>query len=362
MSALGDAGGAPEAFLAVNRDLTEREALAAALHRSHRLYRSVLEAMPAGVVLRDAEGRYEALNAAAEEILGVDADELVGRRADAAPWRLVDEDGAVLAPHEHPAAVAVREGRAVARAPLGVWRADGTVRWVVSHSVPLAEVPGAASYAVLTTLADVTDGKRRTDELREREGRLKDVLEASADGYVDYDLATGRVVCSTRAAEILGLDAPPRTIDEVLVHVAAGDRARIDQARADHLAGRTAQVDLEYRVRMPERETRWVRVRAKAVASRIDGGPLRLVGTITDVTARHRLQLSLMTAIAGRNRVVEQLQDALAQVKTLRGLLPVCAWCNKIEVEHGWQRIESYIAERTHAKVSHGSARTASPA
>src|SRR5438105_2623394 len=54
-------------------------------------------------------------------------------------------------------------------------------------------------------------------------------------------------------------------------------------------------------------------------------------------------------------RLVRDLTDALAQVKTLRGLLPICASCKKIrDEENYWQNIETYIGEHTEASFSHG--------
>jgi GAF domain-containing protein len=49
------------------------------------------------------------------------------------------------------------------------------------------------------------------------------------------------------------------------------------------------------------------------------------------------------------------LQDALIQVKTLQGMLPICAHCKKIRDEQdNWQPMESYISQRSEAKFSHG--------
>jgi hypothetical protein len=49
------------------------------------------------------------------------------------------------------------------------------------------------------------------------------------------------------------------------------------------------------------------------------------------------------------------LQDALIQVKTLQGMLPICAHCKKIRDDQGsWQQLEAYISQRSGAKFSHG--------
>jgi hypothetical protein len=49
------------------------------------------------------------------------------------------------------------------------------------------------------------------------------------------------------------------------------------------------------------------------------------------------------------------LQGALVQVKTLQGLLPICAHCKKIrDDQDNWQPMESYITQRSEAKFTHG--------
>ncbi len=56
-----------------------------------------------------------------------------------------------------------------------------------------------------------------------------------------------------------------------------------------------------------------------------------------------------------RHRLRQQLRDALENVKTLSGLLPICARCKKIRDDKGyWNQIESYVAKRSNARFSHG--------
>lgn len=53
--------------------------------------------------------------------------------------------------------------------------------------------------------------------------------------------------------------------------------------------------------------------------------------------------------------VIAQLKEALSQVKTLRGFLPICASCKKIRDDQGyWKRIEEYIEQHSEAEFSHG--------
>lgn len=62
--------------------------------------------------------------------------------------------------------------------------------------------------------------------------------------------------------------------------------------------------------------------------------------------------LALQDRLADR---VGELQTALAEVKQLNGLLPICSYCKRIRGDQNyWERVESYISEHTNAKFSHG--------
>ena len=56
-----------------------------------------------------------------------------------------------------------------------------------------------------------------------------------------------------------------------------------------------------------------------------------------------------------KEQLIQRLENALAEIKTLRGLIPICSYCKKIRDDKGyWNQLESYISEHTEAKFSHG--------
>ena len=62
--------------------------------------------------------------------------------------------------------------------------------------------------------------------------------------------------------------------------------------------------------------------------------------------------LELQSALADR---VRELEEAMASVKTLQGLLPICCYCKKIRDDGNyWHRVESYIGEHANVRFSHG--------
>jgi PAS domain S-box-containing protein len=81
---------------------------------------------------------------------------------------------------------------------------------------------------------------------------------------------------------------------------------------------------------------------------REDGHPPYVVGHAMDVTEQKIVEYQLESTL-------KELQSALAEVKTLKGLLPICAWCKKIRTEAGdWIELESYITAHSDAHFSHG--------
>ena len=79
-----------------------------------------------------------------------------------------------------------------------------------------------------------------------------------------------------------------------------------------------------------------------------DGKPWQYVAIRTDITARKQNEAKL-------EALVVELQHALAEVKTLKGLLPICSSCKKVRDDHGyWQQVEVYVMEHSQAAFSHG--------
>ncbi|WDP89589.1 MAG: PAS domain S-box protein [Desulfobacter sp.] len=70
-------------------------------------------------------------------------------------------------------------------------------------------------------------------------------------------------------------------------------------------------------------------------------------GLVTDITDRKRAENE-------RERLIRELQDALENISTLSGLLPICARCKKIRDDKGyWNTLEAYIEDHSDASFSH---------
>ena len=74
-----------------------------------------------------------------------------------------------------------------------------------------------------------------------------------------------------------------------------------------------------------------------------------------ELRARLGVGLRVVALQNSLNAKITELKQALAQVHTLQGLIPICAYCKRIRNEaEFWERVESYITARSDARFSHG--------
>jgi PAS domain S-box-containing protein len=78
------------------------------------------------------------------------------------------------------------------------------------------------------------------------------------------------------------------------------------------------------------------------------GGRPFLIGVIRDTT-------EVVAARKEREKLVTDLQAALAEVRTLREILPICSYCHKVRDDQNyWSQLETYLGEHAGVVVSHG--------
>jgi diguanylate cyclase (GGDEF)-like protein/PAS domain S-box-containing protein len=150
------------------------------LQESEERYRSVIASMTEGVVLQLADGQIIACNASAERIIGLTPEQMMGLAYLDLDWRTVREDGSPFPGEQHPAMIALRTGKPLSNAVMGIHKADRTLTWISINSQPLFHLNQSQPYAVVTTFADITERKQAEELLRNQAQR--DRLMAATDG------------------------------------------------------------------------------------------------------------------------------------------------------------------------------------
>lgn len=174
-------------------------------------------------------------------------------------------------------------------------------------------------------------------------------MEVGEIAWWEMDCATGAVRFHRRKTDLLGY--PPEGFTHYtdftrLLH--PDDHEPAMQAMRDHLSGAAPEYRLDYRLLTAAGDYRWFEDRGRISRRDEAGRPLMVRGLVTDITARKRMEQE-------RERLMEELQAALELVKTLKGILPICASCKNIrDADGSWRSVEVYMSQHSEARFSHG--------
>ncbi|MFN8091436.1 MAG: PAS domain S-box protein [Vicinamibacteria bacterium] len=174
--------------MAICRDISARKEAERALQASEEHFRSLFERTSQGIVYQAADGAIVDANPAAERILGLTRDEILGRTSVDPLWRAVRDDGSDFPGTEHPAMVALRTGRRVDDVLMGIEdpRA-GKRRWILVDAVPEFRDGEKAPWRVFTSFLDVTAREEAGVALRDSEARLRTFVEHAPASIVMLD-------------------------------------------------------------------------------------------------------------------------------------------------------------------------------
>jgi PAS domain S-box-containing protein len=297
-----EAPGGP-AWLICAIDVTARKRAEAAAHAAERRLATVFEKGSDGLVLADATGHVVYVSPAMARIIGLPAEQLVGRYGG---WRMHPDDLARELPGLRAAMTTPGATHSmITRHQHG----DGSWRWIEATLTNLLDDPAVA--ALVTTSRDVTERVQAEAELRDARARLAQLV--SATSAVIWSIGEGGLGPPTFIGEnvrdLLGF-APDEfvRVPELwwsLIHPddAARVRAEVGAFLGD---GRAERFALEYRLRHQNGEHRWIR--DEVVARRDEhGAVVEIVGCWIDVTARREMEEALRGSEASFRALTEHL-------------------------------------------------------
>lgn len=184
------------------------------------------------------------------------------------------------------------------------------------------------------------------EKLREKSAYLDSILRSAKDYAISTADRDMRITYYNPVAERLhgyaAKDVINRTVQEVHTKDKVGAE-ELEHARKAVLAGG----EYAYTVARKTAEgVRYIESRISGIYDRA-GSLIGFANFSRDVTEARKAE-------AEREELIMELKDALAEVKTLSGLLPICSYCKKIRDDTGyWSRIETYIARHSRAEFTH---------
>ena len=219
----------------------------------------IVDVLPEGIVVQDADGAIVGANVQACTVLGLTADQLLGRTSFDPRWRALRPDGSDFPGDEHPAIVTLRTGQPCDGVVMGVELPTGERRWIKISSRPLTDRAGAGR--VVATFSDITAQIASHDALAERELVYRiftetsrdHVVQVSDDGTIRYQspaaIEAGGPMVGTKIADALARNVHPHDLARVVDHM-----ARIDREP-------TGDRSAEMRIRHRDTTYRWYDVR-----------------------------------------------------------------------------------------------------
>jgi PAS domain S-box-containing protein len=162
-------------------------------------------------------------------------------------------------------------------------------------SASLSSYRESLAYVGAALSAETSRRVAAHGSLRESEERYRLAVRGADDAIWEWDLRTDRAHFSARWKSLLGYAEHELSdrIDEWSQRIHPEDSERALQELRAHIEGRTVRLDSEHRLRHRDGTWRWVYMRATAVRD-AGGEPSRLVGLVSDISARKQVECSLV--------------------------------------------------------------------
>jgi PAS domain S-box-containing protein len=254
-------------------------------------YRLLAETMLQGVVHHDVTGRIIAMNPAAERILGVSINAVLGSEPEEMEHHTIREDGTPFPGMDHPSSVALRTGRHQRGVVMGVYNAQRQeYRWISVDAVPVSRPGEAGACEAYTVFEDITERKHAEAALRESQQRLRLATDVGGVGVWQWQPDTDQAIWENdRPYEIFGTppsEGPISAARFVSEFIHPEDLPVFEQAFANTLSAGLPLV-YEGRFYRADRMLRWVEFKGVRVPA-TGGTPLRILGTVRDITESRR--------------------------------------------------------------------------
>jgi PAS domain S-box-containing protein len=365
--------GVPVGSVHVVRDITRQKRTEKAVRESEKKYSTLVENSLTGIYI-DQDGKIVFANSRFAEIYGYAKDELM----DMESWKLVHPQDRALTDE-------IRRKRLKGEGAPSEYEAkgltkDGETIWIVRRNT---RITFGGKPAILGNIVDITMRKKAEEALRASEEDWRKSFNALEDIMliVDRDYTVRRI--NDRGLQLFR-KSREEAVGEKCYRLIHGMEEPGDFCpfRKTLKTGKSALAVDRYERALD----RYFSIKSSPIFD--DSGQLTgFVDLMRDVTERRQAEEALRSAheklerrvqertaglteankalkeeIAERRRVEEErerlireLRQALAKVKTLSGLLPICVSCKKIRDDKGyWNQLEAYIRDHSEADFSHG--------
>ncbi|MFQ3574229.1 MAG: PAS domain-containing protein, partial [Thermodesulfovibrionales bacterium] len=193
---------------------------------------------------------------------------------------------------------------------------DGSYRWFYDFTMTVRDSNNMVTSFKGYLLDQTRQKEAEINLVRERE-RLDNIIRGTNAGTWEWNVQTGEVVFNNRAVEMIGYtqeELEPLDIHVWIRHIHEEDRDNRQKTLESHLLGKSEYYNCEYRMMHKNGHLIWVIDRGKVATWTEDAKPLMMMGTLTDITERKRIEEAL---IRENKRAAENEERLLAFINAI---------------------------------------------
>ncbi|MBN1208702.1 MAG: PAS domain S-box protein [Myxococcaceae bacterium] len=287
--------------LNLQREMGERLRAEHALEEGRCRLQAILDGMTAFVLVVSPEGELLEANRAILGAAGLARESVLGRMLADAPW-WSPEASALLEE-------GLRRATAGAIVRLDLPAQLGARPSIIDASFNPIQEDGVVEQVVISGV-DVTERRHMVAALERSEESLAEAQRIARLGNWDWDIQTNELRWSAEIYRLFGLprDGASTTYETFLRSVHPGDRATVEQAVSAALREQKPY-DIIHRIRRPDGEERAVRECAEVLRDE-RGQPVRMIGTVQDVTEQVRLEAERAALLESERKAREEAEQA----------------------------------------------------
>lgn len=221
---------------------------------------------------------------------------------------------------------------------------SGEARNYEVHGYPIFDGSGKVVQVIESSI-DITERKRAESALQESEQNLKDFLDKATDMIQSVAPDGSFLFVNSGWKELLGYDDSELSglIFYDIIHPDKRDHCK--ELFNKVLEGKEAH---SVETVFVSRDGREITVEGNINVCFKEGLPLCTRGIFRNITERRKAEEE-------REILISELQLALKKIRTLKELIPVCAWCRNVRDDQGyWDQLENYIKEHAGVRFTHG--------